>query len=201
MKKKLGNILIFILIIGLTIGYGIYKDDQSKVTVNKIYTTQFQEQALSDLENERGNGNYTLQNIFMKYNPFSTNTQSMYVYFNTSKVAKITYTVSCIDYADFTATAYQAKTYQKEHEFQLIGLIPECTNTITITAMSDYRWLGCHSPSSAKIMSSRSLRIQVLIIISITPPFFSGSACIITRCDQKSKIKFLHSLQKQQNEF
>ena len=134
MKKKLGNILIFVLIIGLTIGYGIYKDSQSRVTVNKIYTMDFQEQALSDLENEKGNGNYTLQNIFMKYNPFSTNTQSMYVYFNTSKVAKITYTVSCSDYADFTATAYQAKEYQKEHEFQLIGLIPNCTNTITITA-------------------------------------------------------------------
>lgn len=84
MKKKLGNILIFVLIIGLTIGYGIYKDSQSRVTVNKIYTMDFQEQALSDLENEKGNGNYTLQNIFMKYNPFSTNTQSMYVYFNTS---------------------------------------------------------------------------------------------------------------------
>lgn len=134
MKKRLGNILIFVLIIGLTIGYGIYKYSQSKVTVNKIYTMEFQEQALSNLENEKGNGNYTLQNIFMKYNPFSTNTQSMYVYFNTSKAAKITYTVSCADYADFTATAYQAKEYQKEHEFQLIGLIPDCTNTITITA-------------------------------------------------------------------
>lgn len=66
MKKKLGNILIFVLIIGLTIGYGIYKDNQSKVTVNKIYTMEYQEQALSDLENERGNGNYRLQNIFMK---------------------------------------------------------------------------------------------------------------------------------------
>ena len=68
MKKKLGNILIFVLIIGLTIGYGIYKDSQSTVTVNKIYTMEFQEQALSDLENEKGNGNYTLQNIYMKYN-------------------------------------------------------------------------------------------------------------------------------------
>ena len=65
MKKKLGNILIFVLIIGLTIGYGIYKDSQSTVTVNKIYTMEFQEQALSDLENEKGNGNYTLQNIFV----------------------------------------------------------------------------------------------------------------------------------------
>ena len=64
MKKKLGNILIFVLIIGLTIGYGIYKDSQSTVTVNKIYTMEFQEQALSDLENEKGNGNYTLQNIY-----------------------------------------------------------------------------------------------------------------------------------------
>lgn len=89
MKKKLRNILIFILIIGLTIGYGIYKDNQSRVTVNKIYTMEFQEQALSDLENEKGNANYTLQNIFMKYNPFSTNTQSMYVYFNTSKRLKL----------------------------------------------------------------------------------------------------------------
>lgn len=65
MKKKLGNILIFVLIIGLTIGYGIYKDSQSTVTVNKIYTMEFQEQALSDLENEKGNGNYTLQNIWI----------------------------------------------------------------------------------------------------------------------------------------
>ena len=56
MKKKLGNILIFVLIIGLTIGYGIYKDSQSTVTVNKIYTMEFQEQALSDLEHEKGNG-------------------------------------------------------------------------------------------------------------------------------------------------
>lgn len=70
MKKKLGNILVFILVIGLSIGYGIYKDDKSKVTINDIYTTEFQEQALSNLENEKGNGNYTLQNILMKYNPF-----------------------------------------------------------------------------------------------------------------------------------
>ena len=60
MKKKLRNILIFVLIIGLTIGYGIYKDSQSTVTVNKIYTMEFQEQALSDLEHEKGNGNLML---------------------------------------------------------------------------------------------------------------------------------------------
>lgn len=74
MKKRLGNILIFVLIIGLTIGYGIYKDDQSRVTVNKIYTIQFQEQALSDLENEKRKWKlytskyvYEIQSIFNQY--------------------------------------------------------------------------------------------------------------------------------------
>lgn len=134
MKKKIGNILIFILIIGLSIGYGVYKDNQSNVTVSQIYSTDYQQNALENLENEKGNEKYTLQNIFMKYNPFSTNTQSMYVYFQTDRAAKITYTISTKDYADFTATAYQKKAYQKTHEFQLIGLIPDCTNTIIITA-------------------------------------------------------------------
>ena len=117
MKKRLGNILIFVLIMGLTIGYGIYKDDQSRVTVNKSYTTQFQEQALSDLENEKGNGNYTLQNMFMKYNPLSTNTQSMYVYFNTSKAAKITYTVSCADMRILQLQLIRQKNIKKNMSF------------------------------------------------------------------------------------
>ena len=134
MKEKIGNLLIFVLIISLSIGYGIYKDNQSHVSLSQIYSMDYQEKALENLEGEKGNEKYTLQNIFMKYNPFSTNTQSMYVYFNTTKAAKISYTISCKDYADFTATAYQAKEYQKEHEFQLIGLIPDCVNTITICA-------------------------------------------------------------------
>ena len=75
MKKKLGNILVFILVIGLSIGYGIYKDDKSKVTINDIYTTEFQEQALSNLENEKGNGKklhtseyiYEIQSFFNQY--------------------------------------------------------------------------------------------------------------------------------------
>lgn len=74
MKKKLGNILIFVLIIGLTIGYGIYKDSQSTVTVNKIYTMEFQEQALSDLEHEKRKWKlytskyiYEIQSFFNQY--------------------------------------------------------------------------------------------------------------------------------------
>ena len=134
MKKKIRNFLIFILIMSLSVGYGIYKDNQSNVSISQVYSTDYQEKALENLENEKGNEKYTLQNIFMKYNPFSTNTQSMYVYFKTDKAAKITYTISCANYADFTANAYQAKEYQKKHEFQLIGLIPDCVNTITICA-------------------------------------------------------------------
>ncbi len=39
--------------------------------------------------------------------------------------------------SDFTRTAYQENTYQMEHEFQVIGLIPDITNTITFTLTSE----------------------------------------------------------------
>ncbi len=72
---------------------------------------------------------------FCALNPFSTNTTSEYTYFITSKAAKVSYTVSAedTDYADFTATAYQAKEYQTVHELTVLGLIPDTTNTITYT--------------------------------------------------------------------
>lgn len=134
MKKNIRTAFIFILVLGLTIAYGIYKDKDENVTVRTIYTTAYQEQCAEDLDNEKGTSSYSLHNVFYKYNPFSTNTQSMYIYFTTDKAAKITYTVSASGYADYTNTAYQAKTYQKEHEFQLIGLLPDCTNTISLSA-------------------------------------------------------------------
>ena len=58
----------------------------------------------------------------------------MYIYFMTSRATSISHTISPKGYADYTNTAYQAKKYQKEHEFQLIGLLPNTTNTIILKA-------------------------------------------------------------------
>lgn len=70
----------------------------------------------------------------MEYNPFGTNTQSLYVYFCTDAAVSVQYTIHMdrSDISDFTQTAYQSETYQTEHELQLIGLIPDETNEITL---------------------------------------------------------------------
>ncbi len=76
---------------------------------------------------------YTLSNMLIEYNPFGTNTQSLYVYFETDSAVKVSYTIHVKedDIADFSRNVYQDEEYQKEHEFQVIGLIPDTENTIT----------------------------------------------------------------------
>jgi arylsulfate sulfotransferase len=134
MKKNLKTGFLFTLIFAITIVYGIYKNQEDQIDVSKIYTISYQETCAKNLESEKGNESYSLYNVFYKYNPFSTNTQSMYIYFMTDKAASISYTISAKGYADYTNTAYQTKKYQKEHEFQLIGLLPNTTNTIILKA-------------------------------------------------------------------
>lgn len=132
--KKLRFPLIILTVFVLTICYGFYTNPDSELTLSEIYSSEYQNACYESLIEERDESEHTLQSIFMKYNPFSSNTLSMYIYFETEQASKITYTISADGYADFTQTAYQAKEYQKIHEFQLIGLIPDCLNTITFTA-------------------------------------------------------------------
>ena len=71
----------------------------------------------------------------MEQNPFGTNTLSLYVYFATEEPVSVSYVVSVPDseIADFGGKVNQEETYTTEHEFQVIGLIPDMENTITFT--------------------------------------------------------------------
>ena len=71
--------------------------------------------------------------MLMEYNPFGTNTQSLYVYFETEEPVNISYNihVSDPDIGDFRRDVFQEEMYATEHEFQVIGLIPDMDNTIT----------------------------------------------------------------------
>ena len=53
--------------------------------------------------------------------------------FETDSAVKVSYTIHVKedDIADFSRNVYQDEEYQKEHEFQVIGLIPDTENTIT----------------------------------------------------------------------
>ena len=92
------------------------------------------QQAIADrLEEEKASGEYTASDMLVEYNPFGTNTQSLYVYFETEEPAAISYNVhvSDSDIGDFRRDVWQEEEYTTEHEFQVIGLIPDTDNTIT----------------------------------------------------------------------
>ncbi|MBU5488951.1 aryl-sulfate sulfotransferase [Clostridium sp. MSJ-8] len=73
--------------------------------------------------------------MFIVSNPYGTNTLSLYVYFKTDVAAMISYKVSVEDedIADFEAIPTGEDTATNEHEFQVIGLVPNCTNKVTFT--------------------------------------------------------------------
>ncbi|MCH5266961.1 MAG: aryl-sulfate sulfotransferase [Lachnospiraceae bacterium] len=91
------------------------------------------EKTLTDIKK---NKKFTFQEPLWAYNPYGTNPQSMYVYFRSNGSAYCRYTVSVEDkqIADFTRTLLNngSGNLSKEHEYQLIGLLPGRTNYITI---------------------------------------------------------------------
>ncbi len=107
--------------------------------IEATYNVENQEAIAQELEEEKSADDYTLDNMLVEYNPFGTNTLSLYVYFNTDEATSVSYTISVDDDSidDFTQTAYQEETYQTEHELQVIGLVPDMENTITFTVTNE----------------------------------------------------------------
>lgn len=113
----------------------VMNEKQKKIyeKIKKTYNAEEQQKIADELEKKKESQEYTLSNMLIEYNPFGTNTQSLYVYFETDSAVKVSYTIHVKedDIADFSRNVYQDKEYQKEHEFQVIGLIPDTENTIT----------------------------------------------------------------------
>lgn len=73
---------------------------------------------------------------FIIYNPYGTNTCAVNVYYTTKEATSMEYTISVDEEGipDFTRTAYngQETGTTKTHEYQIIGLIPNEVNTVTM---------------------------------------------------------------------
>lgn len=108
---------------------------RKKEQIKEIYTTEYQEAVKERLETAKESGTYTTEKMLVEQNPFGTNTLSLYVYFTTEEPVTVSYVVSVPDseIADFGGKVNQEETYTTEHEFQVIGLIPDMENTITFT--------------------------------------------------------------------
>ena len=108
---------------------------RKKEQIKEIYTTEYQEAVKERLETAKESGTYTTEKMLVEQNPFGTNTLSLYVYFTTEEPVSVSYIVSVPDseIADFGGEVKEEETYTTEHEFQVIGLIPDMENTITFT--------------------------------------------------------------------
>lgn len=115
--------------------------EQKKVyqEIKKSYDPEEQETVYQTLNEKKASDVYTPEHMLIEYNPFGTNTSSLYVCFTSDTPVSVSYTIHVADesIADFTRTVYQENTYQTEHEFQVIGLIPDMENTITFTLTSE----------------------------------------------------------------
>lgn len=107
--------------------------------IKETYDVSNQEEIAKELEEKKSSQHYTADNMLTQYNPFGTNTQSLYVYFHTDEAVSVTYTVHADDESagDFTRAVYADGVYRSEHEFQVTGLVPDTGNTITFTLTAE----------------------------------------------------------------
>ena len=148
-RKKVKGILAVIVLMGIGLGARWMIYDDSAVQESSLSEEEAEKKkkikcSLQYRESSRNQGSlgrlkqeqtYTQDNMLIKYNPFGTNTQSLYVYFETENPAQISYTIHVADSSieDFKRTCYQESEMQTQHELQVIGLTPDLENEITFT--------------------------------------------------------------------
>jgi len=103
-----------------------------------IYTTEFQNQVRAKIDSLILANSYTENHPLVIYNPFRTNNQSLYMYFETEEAYAVSYSVHTpeADFEDFGGNVVPNRPdTSRVHEFQITGLIPDETNMITIRLM------------------------------------------------------------------
>ena len=103
--------------------------------ISEIYTEEYQDSVKERIEKVKASGDYTEEYMLIEPDPFGTNPLSLYVYFKTDGPARVSYCVSAEDeeIADFSAVPASEERASQEHEFQVMGLVPGMTNTVTFT--------------------------------------------------------------------
>lgn len=105
----------------------------------EIYDVAFQNSVRESIDTLIRQNHYSEDSPLVIYNPFLTNTQSLYVYFETEEPYAVSYSIHTpeADYDDFGGYIVPNRPdTSKVHEFQIVGLIPGETNMITIRMMN-----------------------------------------------------------------
>lgn len=116
-------------------------EDQNVITTalspgNDVYHVEKSAEVEEMLTDIKKNKQFTFASPMWAYNPYGTNKLSLYLYFKSEGRGYCRYTISVADPAvpDFTRTLLNdgAGNLSKEHEYQLIGLVPGQRNIITL---------------------------------------------------------------------
>lgn len=114
-----------------------YASGDSTIAIDKKdsspFDLEYQQAIQSQLNALKSQTEFTLSSPLAVTDPFGTNTLSVYLYFQSDEPGFLTYTITSEEAPDFTRTAYCAQENgTTEHEYQLIGLTPGCTNAILL---------------------------------------------------------------------
>lgn len=114
------------------------KENFSSAQLTGIYDVEFQKSVKANIDALIEENLYSEDKPLVIYNPFLTNAQSLYVYFETEEPYAVSYSIHTpeAEFKDFGGYVVpnQPDT-SKVHEFQIIGLVPNETNMITIRMM------------------------------------------------------------------
>lgn len=136
------------------------------------------EEMLTDLKKK---GDYHTEKPLWAYNPYGTNPESLYVYFNSDGKCYCRYTISVDDdkIPDFTRTLSNGASgnQSEEHEYQILGLVPGKMNYIILKLYNHKNQLD----------RTISYKVQM-------PKSYSGASLILKSEEGRSKTKINNGL-------
>ena len=105
--------------------YEVNKDDDTS-----IFTSDYQDTIEKKMDELKDDGNYTIDNPLIIYNPYGTGSLSYYIYYTSDEDSRLSYRISTDGYDDFERNL--SDDYSLEKEFQLIGFVPGEVNELTL---------------------------------------------------------------------
>ena len=105
--------------------YEVNKDDDTS-----IFTSDYQDTIEKKIDELKDDGNYTIDNPLIIYNPYGTGSLSYYIYYTSDEDSRLSYKISTDGYNDFERNL--SDDYSLEKEFQLIGFVPGEINELTL---------------------------------------------------------------------
>ena len=107
---------------------GIYEVNKDGDT--SIFTSDYQDTIEKKIDELKDDGNYTIDNPLIIYNPYGTGSLSYYIYYTSDEDSQLSYRISTDGYDDFERNL--SDDYSLEKEFQLIGFVPGEVNELTL---------------------------------------------------------------------